>query len=85
MGQIEDVHQPENQRQADREQEHQHAELHAIEELNQKKLHVSRKSKRTRPRRGEAARIRTISHSPADRRRQGIHRGICAASCHRPP
>jgi hypothetical protein len=43
MGQIENVHQPENQREADREQEHQHAQLHAIENLDQKMLHGSRK------------------------------------------
>ena len=43
MGQIENVHQPEDQREADREQEHQHAQLHAIEKLNQKELHVSHK------------------------------------------
>ncbi|MFZ5680202.1 MAG: hypothetical protein ACOY91_10630 [Pseudomonadota bacterium] len=48
MGQIENVHQPEDQREADREQEHQHAQLHAIKKLNQKELHASHKFEKMR-------------------------------------
>src|SRR5690606_32727062 len=41
MGEVEDIHQPENDGQPDRHQEEQHGKLKAIQQIKQKKRHGS--------------------------------------------